>query len=71
MFRDYDTTKHRLNNMTDYEIMKPLSIFQNLSQYSYLDKPSEYSQLVKKRKTKWEKNGGKERRKVIKLKYKD
>lgn len=70
MFRDYDTTKHRLNNMTDYEIMKPLSIFQNLSQYSYLDKPSQYSQLVKKRKKK-ERKREKERRKVIKLKYKD
>lgn len=60
MFRDYDTTKHRLNNMTDYEIMKPLSIFQNLSQYSYLDKPSQYSQLVKKRKKKKERKRAKE-----------
>lgn len=60
MFRDYDTTKHRLNNMTDYEIMKPLSIFQNLSQYSYLDKPSQYSQLVKKRKKEREREGKKE-----------
>lgn len=63
MFRDYDTTKHRLNNMTDYEIMKPLSIFQNLSQYSHLDKPSEYSQLVKKRKKKGRKMEGKKEEK--------
>ena len=63
MFRDYDTTKHRLNNMTDYEIMKPLSIFQTLSQYSHLDKPSEYSQLVKKRKKKGRKMEGKKEEK--------